>query len=335
MPGFQQFVTLYPAVGVWGGRASNNPTATVDAGQGNFAAGASGVTVGKFGWQVLTPLTGRAVINSFSPTAPAIPDGFVGNEQQALITTWLAQSGLVVPAGYPVTLYNRGDFWAKSVYGPVTIGQKVYANLFSGDVLGGVTGLNATGLPTTATGSASSVTATTTAGSYSINVTAVASGVLAVGQQISGPGLTGGIYYIDSLGSGTGNTGTYNLSAPAVAASTGGTFTTVANIGAGGAVVSSATISTGTNSLNIVTQTSGLILPGQLVYCATAGLPAGAYVASIGTYNGTSGTVLIGPSNATGTITTQAFNFTAWIETPWYFNSAGNAGDLVKIGARW
>lgn len=332
---FQSAVNLYPAVGVWGVRASNNPTSTVDSGQGNFAAGTSGATVGKFGWQVLNALTGRAVVNSFSPTVPTVPDGFVGNEQQALITVWLAQSGLVIPAGYPVTLYNRGDWWAKSVYGPVTIGQKVYANLFSGDVYGGVTGLNLTGLPAAATGSAASVTATTTVGSYSMNITATGSGSVQVGQQINGPGLTGGVFYIDSLGTYNGTSGTVNLSLPAVAASTGGTFTTVANIGAGGAVVTSATISTGTNSLNIITQTSGLILPGQLIYCATAGLPAGAYVASIGTYNGTSGTVLIGPSNATGTITTQAFNFSAWIETPWYFNSAGNTGDLVKIGSRW
>jgi hypothetical protein len=332
MPGFQQFVNLYPAVGVWGGRASNNPTATVDAGQGNFAAGTSGVTVGKFAWQSLTALTGRAVVNSFSPTAPTLPDGFVGNEQQALITTWLAQSGLVIPAGYPVTMYNRGDWWAKAVYGPVTIGQKVYANLFSGDVIGGVTGLGAAGQPTQAVGSASSVTATTTAGSYSINVTAVGSGVLAVGQQITGPGLMGGIFYIDSLGSGTGNTGTYNLSAPAVTASTGGTFTTVANVGIGGCVCSSVS-STSSTTMTINTVTSGTIVPGQLIQAITS-IPAGTYVASIGTFNGTSGTIIMSAAS-TGTITGQACNFSAWIETPWYFNSAGNTGDLVKIGTRW
>lgn len=331
MPGFQQYVNLYPAVGVWGGRASNNPTANVNSGQSNFASGTSGVAVGKFAWQVLSPLTGRAVVNSFSPTAAVIPDGFVGNEQQALITAWLAQNGLVVPPGYPITMYNRGDWWAKSVYGPAVIGNKVFANLFSGDVYPAAAG----SFPTAAVGSAASVTATTTVGSYSMNITATGSGSVQIGQQISGPGLTGNIYYIDSFGTYNGTSGTVNLSAPAVTASTGGTFTTVANIGIGGAVIASATINSGTNSLSIVTQTSGVVVVGQLIQCGTVGLPVGAYVASIGTYNGTSGTVNIGPGNATATITTTAFNFSAWIETPWYFNSAGNTGDLVKIGTRW
>ena len=150
MTGFQQSVALYPSPAVWGARASLNPTATVDAGPFNLTAGLLGAAVGKFGWQVLNATTGRAVVNSFSPLVPTLPDGFVGNEQQALITVWLAQNGLVIPPGYPVTLYNRGDWWAKAVYGPVTIGMKVYANLFSGDVYGGVTGLSRRGLETAA-----------------------------------------------------------------------------------------------------------------------------------------------------------------------------------------
>lgn len=324
MAGFQQSVNLYPAVGVWGGRASNNPVAVVDAGQGNLAAGTSGVTVGKFGWQVLTALTGRSVVNSFSPLAPVAPDGFVGNEQQALITTWLGQNGLVIPAGYPVTLYNRGDWWAKAVYGPVTIGQKVFANLFSGDVLGAAAGA----FVTTAVGSAASVTATTTVGSYSMNITATGSGVLVVGQQISGPGLTGGIYYIDSLGTYNGTSGTVNLSLPAVAASTGGTFTTVAPVGIGGFV---GTASFATSVMTVTATTSGTLAPGQII--TSVGVAVGTYISSMGTYNGTTGTVNL--STTPGTITAQAVTATAWIETPWYFNSAGNTGDLVKIGSRW
>jgi hypothetical protein len=332
MPGFQQFVNLYPAPGVWGARASNNPTAVVDAGPFNLTSGASGVTVGKMAWQQLTAATGKSVVNNFSPTAPVIPDGIIGNEQQVLITAWLAQYGLVVPAGYPVTIYNRGDFWAKAVYGPVAIGNKVFANLFSGDVLGAAAG----SFPTNAVGSSAVVVATTTLGTpYLMTITSTTSGSLQIGQQITGPGLTGGLFYVDSFGTYNGSTGTINLSAPVQAASTGGTFTSIANVGIGGAVVSSATINSGTNILTIVTQTSGIVAVGQLIQCATVGLPAGAYVASLGTYNGTSGTVNIGPSNATATITTQPFNFSAWIETPWYFNSAGNTGDLVKIGSRW
>ena len=327
---FQQAVQLYPAPGVWGARASNNPTFTVDAGSGNFVAGTSGVTVGKFGWQALTASTGVALVNSFAGVTsyPIVPDGFVGNDHQALITVWLGQYGMVIPAGYPVTLYNRGDFWAKNVYAPCVLNQKVFANVFSGDILGAATGA----FPTNAVGSAASVTATTTAGSYSMNITATGSGVVTVGQQISGPGLGVLPVYIDSLGTYNGTSGTVNLSLPATTASTGGTFTTIANVGIGGCVCSSVS-STSSTTMTINTVTSGTIVPGQMVQAITS-VPVGTYVASIGTFNGTSGTIILSAAT-TGTITAQACNFSAWIETPFYINSPGNVGDLVKIGTRW
>ena len=329
MTGFQQAVGLYPAPAVWGARASMNPTATVDAGPFNLTAGVLGCTVGKFGWQSYTALTGLSVVNNFSPTAPTLPDGFVGNEQQALITTWLGQNGLVIPAGYPVTLYNRGDFWAKTVYADAAIGNKVFVNLFSGDGYPAAAG----SFPTANVGSAASVTATTTAGSYSMNITATGSGVVTVGQQISGPGLNSQFpTYIESFGTYNGTAGTVNLTQAAVTASTGGTFTTVANVGIGGCVCSSVSSSSST-TMTINTITSGAIAVGQQVQAIT-NVPAGTYIAALGTFNGTSGTVILSAAT-TGTITAQACNFSAWIETPWYFNSDGNVGDLVKIGTRW
>jgi len=328
LQGFQTSIALYPAPGVWGARASLNPTATVDAGQFNLTAGALGAMVGKFGWQVLTPITGLAVVNSFSPTTPTVPDGFIANEQQTLITTWLGLNGMAIPAGYPVTLYNRGDFWAKNVYADAAIGQKVFANLFSGDVYPAAAGAFVTAV----VGSAASITATTTAGSYSMNITATGSGVVTVGQQVSGPGLTNGLYYIESLGTYNGTSGTVNLTQAAVTAATAQTFTTIANVGIGGAVCSSVSSSSST-TMTINTVTSGQIAVGQQIQNITS-IPAGTYVASIGTFNGTSGTIIMSAAS-TGTITAQACNFSAWIETPWYFNSPGNVGDLVKIGTRW
>lgn len=296
----------------------------MDAGSGNLVAGTSGVTVGKFGWQVLTALTGVSVVNSFSSTAPVVPDGFVGNDHQALITVWLGQFGMVIPAGYPVTLYNRGDFWAKNIYAPCVLGQKVFANLFSGDILGAAAG----SFPTNAVGSAASVTATTTAGSYSMNITATGSGSVQVGQQISGPGLSALPTYIDSLGTYNGTSGTVNLSQAAVTASTGGTFTTIANVGIGGFV---GTASFATNVMTVTATTSGTLAAGQFI--VSASVAAGTYITSLGTYNGTTGTVNL--STTPGTITAQAATASAWIETPYYINSPGNVGDLVKIGTRW
>jgi hypothetical protein len=334
MVGFQQAVSLYPAVGNWGARASMDPTATVNAGQFNLTAGVLGVSVGKFAWQNFAASTGLGTINNFSPTVPTLPDGFIGNEQQALITTWLAQNGMVVPAGYQVgAFYNRGSFWGKTVYADAAINQKVFANLFSGDIYPGAPGA----FITANVGSAAAVTATTTVGSYSMNITATGSGVVAVGQQISGPGLNGQFpTYIESFGTYNGTAGTVNLTLAAVTASTGGTFTTIANVGIGGATATSGTIASGTSALTMNAGTYvGTIAVGQSIYCATAGLPSGAYVAALGTGVGAAGTYTIGPSNATATITAQAFQFSSFIETPWYFLSAGNVGDLVKIGTRW
>jgi hypothetical protein len=330
--GFQQQVNLYPAPAVWGDRASMNPTATVDAGPFNLTSGLLGAVVGKFGWQVLTPATMLSIVNNYSPTQPTIPDGFVANEQQALITTWLGQQSMVIPAGYAVTLYNRGDFWGKTVYTDAAVGSKVFANVFSGDVYPAASG----SFIADVVGSAAVVTATTTAGSYSMNVTAFTSGTLAVGQQVSGPGLTNGLYYIESAGTlvlpASSGSGTINLTQAAVTASTGGSFNTIANVGIGGATCSSVS-STSSTTMTINTVTNGTIVPGQLIQPITS-IPANNWVASIGTFNGTSGTIIMGLAS-TGTITAQACKFSAFIETPWYFNSAGNVGDLVKIGTRW
>jgi hypothetical protein len=62
-------------------------------------------------------------------------------------------------------------------------------------------------------------------------------------------------------------------------------------------------------------------------------VPAGTYIASFGTFNGTSGTIILSQAT-TGTITTQACNFSPFIETPWYALSDGNPGDLIKIGVK-
>lgn len=71
-----------------------------------------------------------------------------------------------------------------------------------------------------------SCTATIIASPAVMTVTAVGSGVLAVGQSVTGTGVTAGTY-ISSLGTGTGGTGTYNLNVGSTVA-TGVTMTCVA-----------------------------------------------------------------------------------------------------------
>jgi hypothetical protein len=168
---------------------------------------------------------------------------------------------------------------------------------------------------------------------FLLTIASVTSGVVAVGQQISGTGLNPEFpTYIESFGTFNGSAGTVNLTLGAVNTTTSQNYSTIANIGIGGCVCSSVSSASST-TMTINTITSGQIAVGQQVQAIT-NVPTGTYIASLGTFNGTSGTIILSQAT-TGTITAQACSFSSFIETPWYFNSAGNVGDLVKIGTRW
>lgn len=122
--GFQSQVQLQPALAVAGDFASNNPRAALLTGEGALVSGSSGVTVGRFAW-----VSGGTVSNAGSGK----PQGFVHRENQALITTWLAEKSNLVPQGLPITIHVAGDFWAQTLTN-ATVGQKVYASLTTGEV---------------------------------------------------------------------------------------------------------------------------------------------------------------------------------------------------------
>ena len=318
--GFQSQVNLYPAPGVEGARASNNPVSTVVAGPGGLVSGESaGLRVGTFAWQ-----SGLTALNH--NYAGAVPDGFVDNEQQGLITTWRAESDQVVPIGLPVTLYDRGDFWAVSTYQDASIGQKVFANVFNGKIITAATGsfiVDPAGTSGTITASFATNVMTVTAGSVYI----------APGMLVTGTGIPANTYIEAQL---TGSAGacsaaTYSLSTYPGTVASAATVVVTSPGGTGGASASSASASISDNTLTINTLTNGSIAAGSLV--KGTGIPTGTYVASIGTFNGSTGTVILS-ANTTATITTAAVAFSAWIETPWYVKSAGNVHDLIKIGVR-
>jgi hypothetical protein len=127
---FQKTVNQYLAPAVAGDFASANPRASVVAGEGQFVAGSGGVTVGLFAWAVAGVVTNAG---------SGAPTGFVHRDLQALITTFLAEAGLVIPQGLPVTLFNQGDFWVKTGTS-ATLGQKVFASLTTGGVQTGAAG---------------------------------------------------------------------------------------------------------------------------------------------------------------------------------------------------
>jgi hypothetical protein len=88
-------------------------------------AGAAGVTVGRFAW---VQADGVTVLN----TGTGKPDGFIHREQQALISTYLAEASNVIPQGFPVTVMRTGDYFATATVAAATKGKKAFANLTDG-----------------------------------------------------------------------------------------------------------------------------------------------------------------------------------------------------------
>jgi hypothetical protein len=151
MSGFQKQVYVQPAPAVAGDFASANPRATVLAGPGSLVAGSGGVTVGRFAWAASSGSTDintgeTDFYNTVTNAGSGVPTGFVHREQQALITTFLAEASMVVPQGLPVVLHNAGDFWATNAgASAVTAGMKVFASTTTGQIAAAAAGATVTG----------------------------------------------------------------------------------------------------------------------------------------------------------------------------------------------
>jgi hypothetical protein len=320
---FQNQVNYKQAPGIVGGIASMNPIATVDAGPGGLTAGPNGILVGRFAWNSYPVAGGPGRASNACPAGqPRKPDGFISNLQQGLITSWLTNSTLAIPSGKGVTEHLRGDFWAFSTMSEALINSKVFANLLDGQVLAAAAG----SFPTNAAGTVSSVTASLVVGTNTMTISATGSGIPAIGQLVTGPGVAPNTY-IESIGTYNGTSGTVFLSQNALATETAQAYTTALPEAYGGFV---GTASFATNVMTVTAITSGALAVGQLVQ--SANVAAGTYIASLGTGTGGLGTYNL--STAPGTISAQAASTSAWIETDWYVNSPGNVMDLIKIGVR-
>lgn len=263
--GFQNVVNLTQAPAVAGDFASANPRASVLAGPGGLVAGAGtaalpGVVVGKFAWAL--PAVGdvnATIVQSFG-TNGAAPTGFVHRDQQALIENYLQSYSSLIPAGFPVTLHNQGDFWALVTGSTAaTIGAQVYANNATGDVSFGSapTGASVTAsMGSTSTGAiGSTFTASAGTPANQLVVTSV-TGLISIGDTLNGTGITAGTTILSQVSGTTGGAGTYLLSA---------TNTT-----------SAATVTSFGNVLK-TSATTGLISIGDTV-SGGSGFPVGATV---------------------------------------------------------
>jgi hypothetical protein len=311
MSGFQRQVNAAQAAAVVGDWASANPRQMYVAGPGGLVADSGGLVVGRFAW-----INSRLTDSNYAPKLASNvgwgkPAGIVHREQQALITDYLAESGLVIPAGFGTSLVTDGDLWVINAHASAVAvpGMKVYAEYGTGKMT-----FAATASPTTGTSTSFTIAAATgisVTGSITDNVltvTAVGTGTVVPGAILTGSGVVTGTQVVAQLSGTPGGVGTYGVSiggqsvASTTISGTYGVFT------AGGTIAGAAF-------------RVGMTLSGSDV-------TAGTVITALGTGTGGAGTYIVSPSQtaSTGTITGAAN-----IETKWRAVSGGNAGELVKI----
>lgn len=313
---FPNQVNVQPAPAVAGDFASTNPRASVLAGAGALVAGAAGVAVGRFAWATdifVDDAGAPAVVNNFGSGPPA---GFVHRAQQGLITQFLQEQSMLVPGGFPVTLFAAGDFWAvNSGANQALPGMWAFANFASG-LLTFATG-SASGVgtvnnsPASVTGSIGPQSATFN-GSITGNVltvTNLVSGTISVGGTLSGgTGIVTGTSIVSQISGTVGGTGTYALSVPEQ-------------------TVASALLTESYGLLTAATVTGTLSVGDTLTGTASGMVPS--TITALGTGSGGAGTYIV---NATQTIALNSIISAALnIQTKWMAASSALPGELVKI----
>lgn len=306
---FQTQAYNAPAVAVPGDFASHNPYATYDAGPGALVAGPGGVQVGRFAWAEppTDPNGTDGVVNSFG-YGPV--SGFVHNEQQALNTTFLSSSGMIIPKGFMVTLMIAGDFWVVNEGTAVAVpGMKAYADFSTGKVSFGAAGSPSQSAEVTGSIAAATGSFTGSIAGDVLTITAVGSGVAVVGGTLSGTGVTTGTKILAQLTGTTGGIGTYRVSI-------------------GEQTVASTTISETYGTLTVSAVTSGALEVGSVL--AGSGVTTGTYITAFGTGTGGTGTYIVSPTQTAGSTTITAVGD---VETNFYARSVGAVAGLVKISS--
>jgi len=310
MPGFQSQAFYNPAPAVEGDFASANPRATVLAGPGGLVAGDLGLVVGRFAWttdEFVDADGAPGVANNYGSGPVA---GFVHREQQGLIEVYLQSASMVVPQGFPVTLFDAGDFWAKNSGTTQALpGMKAYANYADGTIT-----FAASGAAGSASGSASSIAAATSSFTGSIandvlTVTAVGSGTIYPGTSISGTGVAAGSKIVDQLTGTPGGIGTYALNIPEQN-------------------VASETISGTYGVLTVGGTVAGTFGVGDTL--SGSGVVAGTTITGLITGAGGAGTYVVDNNTV---VSSTAITAGTQIETKWVCRSSGLPGELVKMSS--
>jgi hypothetical protein len=297
--GFQNVVNTKAAPAVEGDFASVNPRASVLAVEGNLVAGAGGLAVGKFAF--VNPQT-QAVSNTY---ASGDQIGFLGRNQQGLITVFLADATMVVPEGFMVTLFDEGEFWARFGNG-ATAGSAVFADETTGavaDTSGNTSGTASAGF--TGTGSV-------VLGSEVLTIAAATDGILSVGDTVTATGVPAGTTILNQLTGPAGGAGTYTMSAEATATEAGPE-----------AVTSTSTV------LNVTAITAGSYNVGDLI--SGSGVTAGTTIVALGTGTGGIGTYVL--SVAQNFVPATVTVASGYVATGFKVRTNCNPGELAIISS--
>lgn len=171
---FQTSVATQQSPGIEGGFYGDNPIFTLtNPDEGQFVAGAAGVTIGQFAWADVT--NGQVTSTHPGKAAALVRYGFVHRDQPAVIAGLLVGTSNLVVAGQGIDLLEDGPMWARFA-GGATIGQKVYMAYADGSCSSAATGSAATATRTVATTNGS-------------NTISYSGGQIYPGQPISGSGI--------------------------------------------------------------------------------------------------------------------------------------------------
>lgn len=308
---FQTFVNQLTAPGVAGDFASANPRSSVVSIQtynsAPWRAGPNGLTIGLFAW----PDSTYTFMNNSGSGAPK---GFVHRAQEGLITTYLTEFGMTIPAGFMAgNIFNDGDFFVvNNGTTEATPGMKAYANNSTGIATFGLTGAPTTG----GSGTASSIAPATGSSAAST----IVDNLLTTGPSVTGSFVVGGIL------SGTGvATGTQIISQ--VSGTAGGVGTYI--VSPREQTVASTTISETYGVLTVGGTVTGTFAVGQTVQgTGGGGVAAGTVITSLGTGTGGAGTYNV---NLTQTVTSSTITTLTNTETKWICQTFGQPGELVII----
>lgn len=309
--GFQTQVNTAQAPGIAGDFCDLNPYYSKTAGEGALVAGPLGLNVGRFAWTSYAQIdndSAPAIANNYG-TGPVA--GFVGRLQQGLIAQYLGYASMNIPTGFGVTLYSAGDFWVlNSGAALARPGMKAYANFANGLVT-----FAATGAPTTASATSSTIAAGTAATGTGIivgNVLTITgvSNTIYPGALVTGSGVASGTTIVAQLTGTTGGAGTYAVNIPLqTVASTALTITPYVMDTTGGTV-------TGTIEIGSMVQSAAGTPTGTVVGASvTALVSAGIYVVTTGGGTVTSGTIVLASN----------------VETSWYARSNALPGEVLKM----